>query len=154
MLVYLFNVLLAVCSIYAFVRGGAPERLVALAFIAAAAATYAVQPVGQTSYRAVELNILSVDAGLLIALVAVALTANRFWPIWIAALQFFALLVHVARACQVDVLPVVYFAVIARIAYPMVIMLALGTMFHFDRLRRHGSDPDWSFAMRRSYHQR
>lgn len=147
MLVYAFNALLALCSIYAFVRGGAPERLVALAFIAAAIATYVAQPAARASYHAVELNILLADAGLLIALVAVALTANRFWPIWIAALQFFALLVHVAKAYQADILPVVYFAVIARIAYPMVIMLALGAMFHFDRVRRHGSDPDWSPLM-------
>jgi hypothetical protein len=149
MLVYAFNALLGLCSIYAFVRGGAPERLVALAFIAAATATYVMQPIGPATYRAVEPQILLVDACLLVALVAVALIANRFWPIWVAALQFFTLLVHVARAYQADVLPIVYFAVIARAAYPMLVMLALGTMFHFARVRRYGSDPDWSLVVTR-----
>ena len=146
MLVYLFNILLAACALYAFVRGGAPEKVVAVAFIAAAAATYLFQPVEYGGYRGVEPPILLIDTGLLLVLVAVALAANRFWPIWIASFQFFTLLVHVARAYQADVLPVVYFAVISRIAYPMLIMLATGTMLHFDRQRRHGSDPDWTLG--------
>ena len=148
MLVYLFNILLAVCSIYAFVRGGAPEKVVAAAFICAATATYVFQPMEYGGYRGIESTISLIDLGLLAVLVTVALSANRFWPIWIASFQLFALLVHVAKAYQADVLPVVYFAVISRIAYPMLIMLAAGTMFHFDRLRRHGSDPDWNYPLR------
>ena len=81
---------------------------------------------------------------LLAVLIAVALWANRFWPIWIASLQLFALLVHIAKAYQQDVLPIVYFAVISRIAYPMLAMLVIGTACHFQRMRRYGADPDWS----------
>ena len=86
-----------------------------------------------------------IDTALLTVLVLVALWANRFWPMWIAALQLFALLVHVAKAYQQDILPLVYFVVTTRIAYPMLLLLLAGTIQHFRRMRLYGSDPDWSF---------
>jgi hypothetical protein len=142
LIVVLFNILLVTCAVYAFARGGAPERVVAAAFVAAAAASYAVIP-AKGHFHGVEVGLLLIDAGLLAVLTGVALRANRFWPIWIASFQMFALLVHVARAYQEDVLPIVYFAVISRIAYPMLLMLAIGTARHFWRVRHYGEDADW-----------
>jgi len=141
--VILFNVLLGASVLYAFVRGGAPERVVAVAFIAAATASFMARPLAHVRYQDTEVGLLLIDAALLVVLVAVALWANRFWPIWIAAFQLFALLVHIAMLYQQDVLPIVYFVVISRIAYPMLVMLLVGTTFHFQRLQRHGADPDW-----------
>ncbi|MEG3088387.1 hypothetical protein [Sphingomonas sp. PB4P5] len=143
MLVILFNVLLGATALYAFVRGGAPERVVAVAFIAAATASFAARPLADARYQDTEFGLLLIDVALLAVLVAVALWANRFWPIWIAAFQLFALLVHIAMLYQQDVLPIVYFVVISRIAYPMLLMLMVGTTLHFQRLKRHGADPDW-----------
>ncbi|MFD1843287.1 hypothetical protein ACFSAA_07875 [Sphingomonas qilianensis] len=139
----LFNVLLGASALYAFVRGGAPERVVAVAFIAAAIASYIARPLGQVRFEDTEFGLLLIDAALLAVLIAVALWANRFWPIWIAAFQLFALLVHIAMLYQQDILPIVYFVVISRIAYPMLGMLLIGTTLHFQRLQRHGADPDW-----------
>jgi hypothetical protein len=141
-LVILFNMLLGVSALYAFVRGGAPERVVAAAMNAAIASFFA-QPLAKGGYEETEIGLLLIDAALLAVLVAVALWANRFWPIWIAAFQLFALLVHIAMLYERDVLPIVYFVVISRIAYPMLLMLLIGTMLHFQRLKRHGADPDW-----------
>ena len=143
MLVILFNMLLGACALYAFVRGGAPERVVAAAFIAAAIASFVAQPLVRGGYDDTEFGLLLIDVALLAVLVAVALWANRFWPIWIAAFQLFALLVHVTMLYEQDILPLVYFVVISRIAYPMLLMLLVGTMLHFQRLKRHGADPDW-----------
>lgn len=143
LIVFVFNALLALCAAYAFARGGTPEKVVAVAFIASAAASYAAIP-AHGRFHGLELGLLLIDAGLLAVLIAVALWANRFWPIWIASLQLFALLVHIAKAYQQDVLPIVYFAVISRIAYPMLAMLVIGTACHFQRVRRYGADPDWS----------
>ena len=139
----MFNLLLGASALYAFVRGGAPERVVAAAFIAAATASFAARPLAHVRYHDTEFGLLLIDAALLAVLVAVALWANRFWPIWIAAFQLFALLVHIAMLYQQDVLPIVYFVVISRIAYPMLLMLLVGTALHFHRLQRHGADPDW-----------
>ena len=143
MLVILFNMLLGACALYAFVRGGAPERVVAAAFIAAAIASFIASPLAKGGYDDTEFGLLLIDAALLAVLVAVALWANRFWPIWIAAFQLFALLVHVTMLYEQDILPLVYFVVISRIAYPMLLLLLLGTRLHFQRLQRHGADPDW-----------
>ena len=142
--VYLFNIILVSCAAFAFVRGGAPEKVVAAAFIVSAAASYAAIP-ARGHFHGVEFGLLLIDAGLLAVLMAVALWANRFWPIWIASFQLFALLVHVARAYQQDILPIVYYAVISCIAYPMLAMLVIGTVRHFRRVRRYGADPDWIY---------
>lgn len=144
MLVILFNLFLAGSATYAFVRGGAPEKVVAAAFVAAATATYLARPEWWTSFENAEVHILVIDVMLLTVLVAVALWANRFWPMWIAAFQLFVLLVHVTKLYQQDILPIVYFAVIQRMAYPMLLLLLGGTIQHFRRLRLYGSDPDWS----------
>lgn len=146
MLLASFNIILALCAVYAFVRGGAPERVVAAAFMAAAAATYIAWPL-HGRFHDIEFGLLLIDAGLLVVLLAVALWANRFWPIWIASFQLFALLVHIARAYQQDVLPIVYYAVLSFMAYPMLAMLAIGTTCHFQRVRRHGVDPDWNYRL-------
>lgn len=146
MLMIVFNLLLFGSAVYAFVRGGAPERVVAAAFIAAAMASYITGPAWLTSFQRTEIVLLEIDAALLVVLVAVALWANRFWPMWIAAFQLFTLLVHIAKLYQQDILPIVYFAVISRIAYPMLLMLLAGTVLHFRRLQLYGSDPDWSFG--------
>ena len=143
MLVVAFNLLLAGCAMYAFVRGGAPERVVAAAFIIAAAASFLARPLANARYQDTEYGLLLIDALLLAVLVAVALWANRFWPIWIAGSQLFALLVHITILYQRDVLPIVYFVIVSRMAYPMLVMLLVGTALHFQRVKRHGTDPDW-----------
>lgn len=143
LLILLFNLLLAGATIYAFIRGGAPERVVAAAFIAAAAATY-LPPPDFTTFERAEFGLFVIDSALLAVLIAVALRANRFWPIWVAACQLFTVLVHITMAYQRDILPIVYFVVVIRISYPMLILLVIGTERHFRRKKRFGSDPDWS----------
>jgi hypothetical protein len=142
--VVVFNLLLvAVCG-YALWRGGAPERIAAALFAGAAATTFALMY--GYSFRAISGLYLLVDLGLFVAITLLSLWADRFWPLWVAALQLMVLAAHGVRATHPELLPFIYYVATAKLAYPMIAMLAIGTVRHRERLARWGSDLDWSRA--------
>lgn len=140
--VVVFNTVLAVVCGYALWRGGAPERIAAALFAGAAAMTYL--SMYAYAFRAISETYLLLDLGLFAAIAILSLWADRFWPIWVAALQLVVLAAHGVRASHPDLMPFVYYVATAKLAYPMILMLAIGTMRHRERLSRWGSDLDWS----------
>ena len=142
--ILVFNTFLGIACCYALARGGAPERLTALMLLAAAAATYLVPFVPDRSWRALRVEILLVDLALMGGLVAVAVRAARFWPIWLASLHLLTLCVHALRAVDPRFVSWMYGGAIGKIAYPMLLILMVGTARHRARLRDRGTDPDWS----------
>lgn len=126
---------------YAWLRGGAPERLTALLVMIAITAT-TVLPTA--SYRQVVWPLLAVDGALLIGLVAIALFADRFWPLFLAAVQLLAVAVHGVRAYDESILPTVYARLGGELGYMVVGILAVGTWRHW----RRGPECDWSWQVR------
>jgi hypothetical protein len=152
--ILIFYALLLLACGYAGWRGGAPERLVAVILVAGTAATWGVT-MGRGGGRAdhfldLETSVLLVDAAMLVALLAVALLADRFWPLWITALQGFGVVSHIAKAIAPEILPNVYQIVQAFIAYPGLLLLIAATRWHRRRLREDGADPSWSTSWRSS----
>jgi len=80
-----FYAFLVGTTIYALWKGGWPERAVALLFLFAAFATLVVRP--EYLFHDLEKGVLLVDSALFLALLAIALRAERFWPLWMTALQ-------------------------------------------------------------------
>ena len=141
--VYVFYSLQLSAAAYAIWRGGAPERLVASLMIAAAVAT-TISSYGR-SYAYVNVIALIVDAVFLAALVAIAARAARFWPMYVTALHLIGFAVHGVRAIDPQMLSVIYLRGAGVLAYPMVLLLAVGTSRHARRLRLAGSrERDWS----------
>lgn len=142
--VILFNVVLVTVCGHALLRGGAPERIAAILFPVASLLTVVAAPEWRWPSDGVNWGVLAVDVTLLAALVALALYANRFWPIWASAFQGFALLGHVSAVAAPGLAPVVYATMLAVAGYPILGLLAIGTARHH-RLRRAGAiHPDWS----------
>lgn len=139
-----FNLLQLLVSGYAVMRGGAPERLAGILQLAAAALTRAFFLSSGSPYLTVEFGILAVDVALLAALVALALYADRFWPIWLAALQALGAGAHLVKAIEPSVVSMAYAILVIAWSYPMVIILAVGTLRHRRRLAAVGADLDWS----------
>lgn len=131
------------CTAFAAWRGGSPERIAGLALLSALIATTWV-PATTAGYQAVYWPIVWVDLCLFAALVTLALLADRFWPIWLSALQLLALSLHGVRAYDPTVLPYAYWLVIGKIGYVMVLVLVVGTARHARRVREHGSERAWS----------
>ena len=145
-----FYGLLAVACLYAACRGGDPERMVAAALIVATVATWGVA-IGFGGSRAgrfigVEYGVLVIDGLLVASLMAVALFADRFWPLWMTALHAFGVIGHLAKAMAPDILPNVYQAAHLFSAYPGLILLMTATHWHQMRVRRHGHDRSWSIC--------
>lgn len=142
--VYLFFTLVACSCGYALVRGGAPERVAALTVLAGVGLSVASVPIGYHRFVGVEIDILVLDLTMLIAFQALALTANRFWPMWIAGLQQATVLVHFAKLLAPDIFPLGYAMGLRGWAYMTLVLLAVGTWRHRDRLRLRGADLAWS----------
>lgn len=139
-----FDVLQLSACVYALKRGGMPERWVA-AMMAVAATASAMVPIhAHSSYNSVEWIRLGIDAALFLALLALAVRANRYWPLWMASLQLIALGVHGVRGYDLTLLPRVYARVLGEISYPMILLLVIGTYRHQIRLQRRGADESWS----------
>lgn len=143
--VMLFNAVLVLACGYAFWVGGAPERWTAIVFAGAAAATF-IAPIYNTvhPFSRVEPMLLAVDLVMLGALIAIALRADRFWPLYVSALHLITIAVHGVKAFQPSLVPWMYAGASSKIAYPMLALLAIGALRHRHRLARFGSDRDWS----------
>lgn len=142
--IVLFNVLLVIACGYAFLIGGAPERLTAATFLVGAAATFVVPFQPRSSFYTLHGAILAIDLMMLVVLVAIALRADRYWPLYVSSLHLITIAVHGVKAYQPSLVPWMYAGASAKIAYPMLLLLIVGAIRHRNRLVRFGSDPDWS----------
>ncbi|HYE27387.1 MAG TPA: hypothetical protein VEA61_04035 [Allosphingosinicella sp.] len=146
---YYFVALLIVCTLYAVIWGGAPERIGASAYAVAVAATHLslLTHAGQAQdgeFQKVEFGVLTVDVLLFASFTALALRANRFWPIWVSALLGLGVLGHLARWLGPEVIPWAYAAILSIWSYPILAIIALGTWHHQRRLAKYGADNSWS----------
>ena len=127
--------LLAVC-VYAWLRGGTDERLVAATCLAGTMATLlAISPVHQR-YAGVEEGLMLVDLAVLAGFVTVALRSERFWPLWVAGLQLTTSIGHLLKGVDQDLLPRAYGAALQFWSYPILVILAVGTYRAHRRARQ------------------
>ncbi|MDE0878640.1 MAG: hypothetical protein OSB00_08240 [Sphingomonas bacterium] len=141
--IIVFNGLLIASIAYAMLKGGAPERLIATIFLIAATASYLAPYSG---YHVLEADILLIDAIALLALIAVALVANRYWPMYEAALQLLTVAIHAVKAYNPELAYWMYGGASAKIAYPTLIILVIGVARHRKRLIGTGVDRPWSHS--------
>ena len=114
---------LLAAAVYAWRRGGWPERAVAAALVAQAAIDRGYHLfVAAPQYRELDLWHMSLD----LALLAVT--------VWLASLQVISALGHVLRVLEVDMPVVVYWTTTAAPSYLQILLLAVGTRLN-DRLR-------------------
>jgi len=128
------SMLFCIC-LYALWRGGRDERLVAsLCLIGTLATLLAISPLS-VRYKGVEHGLALVDLAVLAGFVTVALTSQRFWPLWVAGFQLTTTFGHGLKAIDSNLLPQAYGASLQFWAYPILIILAVGTWRRQRRLR-------------------
>jgi hypothetical protein len=145
-----YYALLLLCWGYALLRGGAPERIGATIVLVGSLLTLAAVSSLAVSYASVETGVLLVDAATLVAFLILALRAERFWPIWLTALQLIGTTGHVIKLVEPDIIPRAYAFAAIFWSYLMLPLLALGTWRHQQRLARNGVDKSWSTFSGRS----
>lgn len=124
--------------LYAMSRGGEPERAAA-AMVAAAIVATELVPFHR--YDQVVVALAAIDGALFVGMVALALVADRFWPMYFAAIQAVTLMIHVGRLLAGSILPEVYARFAGELAYPALAVLAIGTWRH----RRRRPERDWAW---------
>lgn len=146
----LFAALLIGSCGYALVRGGTPERIVGGALAVAALATSLALSDIQSRFMQVETGAFLVDLVLLLVLVIVALLADRCWPLLLAGLHLATVGAHFLKHFDTHMIRVTYALSVAMWSYPMLIILAVGTWRHQQRMKNIGYDRSWARALLRS----
>lgn len=131
----LFRLLLVAVILYALLRGGRDERIVALLCLAGVIGTELLLPPPDQRFAGMELGVMAVDLVLLAGFIAVALRSIRFWPLWVAGLQLTAAMSHLLKSIDTNLLPHAYGAALTFWSYPILLILAVGTWRHYRRRR-------------------
>jgi hypothetical protein len=141
---YFFAALLFPCIAYAFLAGGAPERIGAAVYALAAVGSHLIMLTHGDRWLSIEVGVFIVDVLLFISFTILALRANRFWPLWVSALLGLGVLGHLARLGGPGMYWWAYVVTLTIWSYPILGLIALGTWAHRRRLARNGVDPSWS----------
>mgnify|MGYP001492400128 CR=1 FL=1 len=143
----IFLILLIGTCLYALWRGGAPERIAAGAMLAACLGSALVRRDLENRFFEMETGLFLIDALLLVILIAVALKADRGWPMVLAGLHLATVGAHVVKLVEPEMIRVTYVVMITAWSWPMLLALALGTARHRMRLKAQGYDLDWSLPI-------
>jgi hypothetical protein len=129
---------------YALWHGGPPERLAAKIV-----AVWVLTDVGYhlifgpSGFIVVDPAHLLIDGAELIAIVWLALQANRMWPIWAAAAQVMTFSGHIVALIEPGGINRAYWAMTQLPPYIQLFALVCGAAFHNRRFRRIGHYRSW-----------
>jgi hypothetical protein len=137
--------IIAGLAFYAIARGDPPERIAALALPLMIALIYfyelALPQDGQ--YEAVDPFLMMIDLVGLIIFAALALKANRMYPLWLLAAQLVSVMMHFARDINADMPGMVYFILTTAPSYVQITALGIGLYCHRRRIARYGKYRPW-----------
>ncbi|MFO6446125.1 hypothetical protein ACLBKU_03180 [Erythrobacter sp. NE805] len=126
--------------------GGAPERWLMGAFLATMIAPmYVFDALGIWAAEASPYAPLYIGLDVLAAALftAIALNANRNYPLWIAGFQLVAVVAHLVKALVHDVSPFAYAVLVIGPSYCQLLLLLGGFARHTARQRRFGPYREW-----------
>jgi hypothetical protein len=132
--------------------GGGPERVLAgvlVWFSAGDSLNHWLFEVDDR-YMTVDTGHLVIDVVALAVALAVALRANRVYPLWFASFQLLALMAHLTRDVAQGTAPIAYLVMYIGPSYCQIIILAVGIWSHHRRVLRHGPYRSWRISSRRS----
>lgn len=132
-----FAIALLLCIAYASLLGGRTGRVGSLIFVAASVLT-GLATLIDPSWASTSYAIFAVDSGCLLALAALAIHSNRFWPIWAVGFQTVAIATHIATMWIPDFTPKAYQALLSIWSIPILWVMVAGTRkdWNYERAAR------------------
>lgn len=127
--------LLILVAFFAWKKGGRPERHVAFILVAMLVAVVANAAINGhwTKYDGIPWFKAGVDLIAFVLILAVALRADRWWPLCVASVQLLSVLAHLLRIVDAG-LPQLAYAIMERWPYMIAIVITgLGTYLHHRR---------------------
>lgn len=141
-----FQVLaMLILALLGFWKGAGPERGVACVMLGLEAADRIYHLIfgNVTNLVSIDYGHAVIDLGAMVALVAIALRANRMYTLWIAALQLIAFNAHLARELTEGMSPIAYVFLFVGPSYFQMLIQGLGLWAHRRRLTRYGPYRAW-----------
>jgi hypothetical protein len=135
MIALMFDILLVFCCTYSAALGGMPEKAGSAMLVSAALLSWGAILFSSEPYVQIELVLASIDLSLLIALLALALYSDRYWPMWLTSMQLVTIWSHPAFGIASQKIPFAYAVASMVWSYPMLILLAIGTYRYRNRLK-------------------
>jgi hypothetical protein len=122
-----YNILLFGSIAFAAIFGGKTGKAAALIFcIANSLSIWATS--FSPDWKGTSYAMMSVDCLCLIALMALAMTSNRYWPIWALGLQLTTVITHVATIIDPFIFPGIYDSLSGFWSIPILIVMVWGTI--------------------------
>ncbi len=88
-------------------------------------------------------DIFAQDLLLLAVFTALALRANRLYPLWIAAAQVIVVTTHLVQLCSSQLLPRAYATLVGAPTLLQSVIILIGLAFHARRTSQCGAYPSW-----------
>ena len=141
----LWPAFLAVLALIVLWRGAAPERLVLGVFISMIALDRLYHLIAHSGahFQNVDIGHLTIDLLGAVALLVIALYANRQYPLWLSALQFIAVISHIIRAISPEVDKGAYSIFMVAPSYLQILVFTLGLSVHLRYQQKHGPYRSW-----------
>jgi hypothetical protein len=142
-----FLLLFLATGLIALRFGGAPERIGAVIVL-----TWALSDVlyhtflGRIEVASVDVGHFVIDGTVLVAVIWLALRADRLWPLWAAGAQLICFTGHLIALIEADNVRRAYWAMTQTPQYVQLGALLIGTYRHARRKRRDGIDIAWRAA--------
>lgn len=144
MLIWTLRIAISAIAIFAFRKGGEPERLVAAVLLASAGLDVFNHILfGEPAFYLVNPGHLVIDVWSMIALMWIALRANRAWPMWVSAAQIIVVLGHVSKIVELSLVRYGYYAMTQVPLNVQAAALLIGTIAHMRRQERIGNYNAW-----------
>jgi hypothetical protein len=121
---FIFALLL--CVAYGSIAGGRTGQAGSAIFVVASLATAAGAMI-DPSWASTSYAVLAVDGICLLALAVLAVSSNRFWPIWAVGFQIVAVATHLATVWVPDIVPKAYYAILSFWSIPILWVMVAGT---------------------------
>ena len=138
---------LLVAAVVAVREGGAPERIGAVIIAAWILSDWIYHVLfGPSGFERVDPVHVVLDGAELVAIMWLALRANRMWPLWAAAAQLICVVGHLAVMIEPDGVRRAYWAMTQLPQYIQLVALLLGVAAHAHRQRRVGRYRSWRLA--------
>lgn len=128
-----FFVLLGASCLIAWLRGGTPERIACVFFAVASIISTLIVSDRGAMFSEIEMGLFATDTALFLSLVGLALTADRYWPMWLASLQMVSVFMHPAFGFSETKMAFAYAVASIFWSYPMMIILVVGAFRHHRR---------------------
>lgn len=142
--IWSYKLVVAGILFFALLKGEEPERLVATIMIAATGLDIFNHALfGDPGFFSINPGHLVIDAWVMIALMWVALRANRGWPMVACAAQIIVMVSHAAKIVDLSLVRYGYFAMTQLPVGIQGLTLFAGTMAHLRRIGRIGQYHAW-----------